>query len=196
MICTQFLHTFVLFRYMETVNFEKTTVLCTFCLPHKNKKRPRRDAFCFATRILPQAFFVQAVCYKCFSYKNFATSIFRTSGLLQVFLQAKVLLQVWLYKCFTYKSFAKYQASPKLFLQRRCFHTRQVLSVARRTFRVLMPCNNISRKVGNGFLCARVCRDWQKVRNTFAMQVLRCCSTLFFFMVALLICTFIATLCH
>lgn len=181
---------------METVNFEKTTVLCTFCLPHKNKKRPRRDAFCFATRILPQAFFVQAVCYKCFSYKNFATSIFRTSGLLQVFLQAKVLLQVWLYKCFTYKSFAKYQASPKLFLQRRCFHTRQVLSVARRTFRVLMPCNNISRKVGNGFLCARVCRDWQKVRNTFAMQVLRCCSTLFFFMVALLICTFIATLCH
>lgn len=155
MICTQFLHTFVLFRYMETVNFEKTTVLCTFCLPHKNKKRPRRDAFCFATRILPQAFFVQAVCYKCFSYKNFATSIFRTSFLLQVFLQAKVLLQVWLYKCFTYKSFAKYQASKKLFLQRRCFHTRQVLSVARRTFRVLMPCNNISRKVGNGFLCAK-----------------------------------------
>ncbi len=99
MICTQFLHTFVLFRYMKTVNFEKTTVLCTFCLPHKNKKRPRRDAFCFATRILPQAFFVQAVCYKCFSYKNFATSIFRTSGLLQVFLQAKVLLQVWLYNC-------------------------------------------------------------------------------------------------
>lgn len=181
---------------METVNFEKTTVLCTFCLPHKNKKRPRRDAFCFATRILPQAFFVQAVCYKCFSYKNFATSIFRTSVLLQVFLQAKVLLQVWLYNCFTYKSFAKYQASPKLFLQRRCFHTRQVLSVARRTFRVLMPCNNISRKVGNGFLCARVCRDWQKVRNTFAMQVLRCYSTLFFFMVALQLCTFIATLCH
>lgn len=99
MICTQFLYTFVLFRYMKTVNFEKTTVLCTFCLPHKNKKRPRRDAFCFATRILPQAFFVQAVCYKCFSYKNFATSIFRTSVLLQVFLQAKVLLQVWLYNC-------------------------------------------------------------------------------------------------
>ena len=99
MICTQFLHTFVLFRYMKTVNFEKTTVLCTFCLPHKNKKRPRRDAFCFATRILPQVFFVQVVCYKCFSYKNFATSIFRTSVLLQVFLQAKVLLQVWLYNC-------------------------------------------------------------------------------------------------
>lgn len=99
MICTQFLHTFVLFRYMETVNFEKTTVLCTFCLPHKNKKRPRRDAFCFATRILPQVFFVQVFCYKCFSYKNFATSVFRTSGLLQVFLQAKVLLQVWLYNC-------------------------------------------------------------------------------------------------
>lgn len=136
MICTQFLHTFVLFRYMETVNFEKTTVLCTFCLPHKNKKRPRKGRFLFC-------------------YKNFATSIFRTSGLLQVFLQAKVLLQVWLYNCFTYKSFAKYQASPKLFLQRRCFHTRQVLSVARRTFRVLMPCNNISRKVGNGFLCAK-----------------------------------------
>lgn len=156
---------------------KKTTVLCTFCLPHKNKKRPRKGRFLFC-------------------YKNFATSVFRTSGLLQVFLQAKVLLQVWLYKCFTYKSFAKYQASPKLFLQRRCFHTRQVLSVARRTFRVLMPCNNISRKVGNGFLCARVCRDWQKVRNTFAMLVLRCCSTLFFFMVALQICTFIATLCH
>ena len=124
MICTQFLHTFVLFRYMETVNFEKTTVLCTFCLPHKNKKRPRRDAFCFATRILPQAFFVQAVCYKCFSYKNFATSIFRTSFLLQVFLQAKVLLQVWLYKCFTYKSFEKYQASTKLFFATSVFsHT-------------------------------------------------------------------------
>ena len=75
---------------METVNFEKTTVLCTFCLPHKNKKRPRRDAFCFATRILPQAFFVQAVCYKCFSYKNFATSIFAgksfaTSVVIQLF---------------------------------------------------------------------------------------------------------------
>ena len=109
---------------MKTVNFEKTTVLCTFCLPHKNKKRPRRDAFCFATRILPQAFFVQAVCYKCFSYKNFATSIFRTSVLLQVFLQAKVLLQVWLYNCFTYKSFEKYQASTKLFFATSVFsHT-------------------------------------------------------------------------
>lgn len=136
MICTQFLYTFVLFRYMETVNFEKRQFLCTFCLPHKNKKRSRKGRFLFC-------------------YKNFATSVFRTSGLLQVFLQAKVLLQVWLYKCFTYKSFAKYQASSKLFLQRRCFHTRQVLSVARRTFRVLMPCNNISRKVGNGFLCAK-----------------------------------------
>lgn len=196
MTFTQFLHTFVLFRYMETVNFEKRQFCVHFVSPIKTKSVPERDAFCFATRILPQAFFVQAVCYKCFSYKNFATSIFRTSVLLQVFLQAKVLLQVWLYSCFTYKSFEKYQASKKLFLQRRCFHTRQVLSVARRTFRVLMPCNNISRKVGNGFLCARVCRDWQKVRNTFAMQVLRCCSTLFFFMVALLICTFIATLCH
>lgn len=140
---------------METVNFEKTTVLCTFCLPHKNKKRPRKGRFLFcyknfATSVfrtsgLLQVFFVQEFCYKCFSYKCFATSI----------LQAKVLLQVWLYNCFTYKSFEKYQASKKLFLQRRCFHTRQVLSVARRTFRVLMPCNNISRKVGNGFLCAK-----------------------------------------
>ena len=181
---------------METVNFEKTTVLCTFCLPHKNKKRPRKGRFLFC-------------------YKNFATSVFRTSGLLQVFFVQEFCHKYFSYKCFatsvfagksfatsvviqlfTHKSFAKHQASPKLFLQRRCFHTRQVLSVARRTFRVLMPCNNISRKVGNGFLCARVCRDWQKVRNTFAMQVLRCCSTLFFFMVALLICTFIATLCH
>lgn len=135
MICTQFLYTFVLFRYMETVNFEKKRQFCVhFVSPIKTKSVPERDAFCFATRILPQAFFVQAVCYKCFSYKNFATSVFRTSFLLQVFLQAKVLLQVWLYNCFTYKSFAKYQASKKLFLQRRCFHTRQVLSVARRTF--------------------------------------------------------------
>ena len=181
---------------METVIFEKMTVLCTFCLPHKNKKRPRKGRFLFC-------------------YKNFATSVFRTSGLLQVFFVQEFCHKYFSYKCFatsvfagksfatsvviqlfTHKSFAKHQASPKLFLQRRCFHTRQVLSVARRTFRVLMPCNNISRKVGNGFLCARVCRDWQKVRNTFAMQVLRCCSTLFFFMVALQICTFIATLCH
>ena len=105
MICTQFLHTFVLFRYMKTVNFEKTTVLCTFCLPHKNKKRPRKGRFLFC-------------------YKNFATSIFRTSVLLQVFLQAKVLLQVWLYNCFTYKSFEKYQASTKLFFATSVFsHT-------------------------------------------------------------------------
>ena len=186
MTFTQFLHTFVLFRYMKTVNFEKTTVLCTFCLPHKNKKRPRRDAFCFATRILLQVFFVQEFCHKYFSYKCFATSVFAGKSF-----ATSVVIQL-----FTHKSFAKHQASPKLFLQRRCFHTRQVLSVARRTFRVLMPCNNISRKVGNGFLCARVCRDWQKVRNTFAMLVLRCCSTLFFFMVALQLCTFIATLCH
>lgn len=100
MICTQFLHTFVLFRYMETVNFEKKRQFCVhFVSPIKTKSVPERDAFCFATRILPQAFFVQAVCYKCFSYKNFATSVFRTSFLLQVFLQAKVLLQVWLYNC-------------------------------------------------------------------------------------------------
>lgn len=90
---------------METVNFEKRQFLCTFCLPHKNKKRSRKGRFLFC-------------------YKNFATSIFRTSGLLQVFLQAKVLLQVWLYKCFTYKSFAKYQASTKLFFATSVFsHT-------------------------------------------------------------------------
>lgn len=131
---------------METVNFEKTTVLCTFCLPHKNKKRPRRDAFCFATRILLQVFFVQEFCHKYFSYKCFATSVFAGKSF-----ATSVVIQL-----FTHKSFAKHQASPKLFLQRRCFHTRQVLSVARRTFRVLMPCNNISRKVvGNGFLCAK-----------------------------------------
>ena len=162
---------------METVNFEKTTVLCTFCLPHKNKKRPRRDAFCFATRILLQVFFVQVFCYKCFCRQKFCYKCGYT-----IVLHTRVL-----------KSTKQVQNCS---LQRRCFHIRQVLSVARRTFRVLMPCNNISRKVGNGFLCARVCRDWQKVRNTFAMQVLRCCSTLFFFMVALQICTFIATLCH
>ena len=140
---------------METVNFEKTTVLCTFCLPHKNKKRPERDAFCFATRILPQVFFVQVFCYKCFSYKNFATSIFRTSVLLQVFLQAKVLLQVWLYNCLHTRVLQSTKQVQNCFLQRRCFHSRQILSVARRTFRVLMPCNNISRKVGNGFLRAK-----------------------------------------
>lgn len=82
MICTQFLHTFVLFRYMETVNFEKTTVLCTFCLPHKNKKRPRKGRFLFC-------------------YKNFATSVFRTSGLLQVFF-----VQEFCHKYFSYKWFA------------------------------------------------------------------------------------------
>ena len=81
MICTQFLHTFVLFRYMKTVNFEKTTVLCTFCLPHKNKKRPRKGRFLFC-------------------YKNFATSVFRTSGLLQVFF-----VQVFCYKCFCRQKF-------------------------------------------------------------------------------------------
>ncbi len=141
---------------METVIFEKMTVLCTFCLPHKNKKRPRKGRFLFC-------------------YKNFATSVFRTSGLLQVFFVQEFCHKYFSYKCFatsvfagksfatsvviqlfTHKSFAKHQASPKLFLQRRCFHTRQVLSVARRTFRVLMPCNNISRKVvGNGFLRAK-----------------------------------------
>ena len=91
MICTQFLHTFVLFRYMETVNFEKKRQFCVhFVSPIKTKSVPERDAFCFATRILPQAFFVQAVCYKCFSYKCFATSVFAgksfaTSVVIQVF---------------------------------------------------------------------------------------------------------------
>ena len=121
---------------MKTVNFEKTTVLCTFCLPHKNKKRPRRDAFCFATRILPQAFFVQAVCYKCFCRQKFCYKCGYTSVLHTRVLQSTKQVQ-------------------NCSLQRRCFHIRQVLSVARRTFRVLMPCNNISRKVGNGFLCAK-----------------------------------------
>ena len=141
---------------METVNFEKTTVLCTFCLPHNNKKRPRKGRFLFC-------------------YKHFATSVFRTSGLLQVFF-----VQVFCYKCFCrqkfcYKCFCRQKFCYKCgytivlhtrvlkstkqvqncSLQRRCFHIRQVLSVARRTFRVLMPCNNISRKVGNGFLCAK-----------------------------------------
>ena len=39
--------------------------------PIKTKSVPERDAFCFATRILPQAFFVQAVCYKCFCRQKF-----------------------------------------------------------------------------------------------------------------------------
>lgn len=121
---------------METVNFEKTTVLCTFCLPHKNKKRPRRDAFCFATRILLQVFFVQVFCYKCFCRQKFCYKCGYT-----IVLHTRVL-----------KSTKQVQNCS---LQRRCFHIRQVLSVARRTFRVLMPCNNISRKVGNGFLCAK-----------------------------------------
>ena len=133
MICTQFLHTFVLFRYMETVNFEKRQFCVHFVSPIKTKSVPERDAFCFATRILPQAFFVQAVCYKCFSYKNFATSIFRTSVLLQVFLQAKVLLQVWLYNCLHTRVLQSTKQAQNCSLQRRCFHTRQVLSVARRT---------------------------------------------------------------
>lgn len=60
---------------METVNFEKRQFLCTFCLPHKNKKRPRKGRFLFC-------------------YKNFATSVFRTSGLPQVFF-----VQVFCYKC-------------------------------------------------------------------------------------------------
>lgn len=72
MICTQFLHTFVLFRYMETVNFEKKRQFCVhFVSPIKTKSVPERDAFCFATRILPQAFFVQVVCYKCFCRQKF-----------------------------------------------------------------------------------------------------------------------------
>ena len=85
---------------METVNFEKKRQFCVhFVSPIKTKSVPERDAFCFATRILPQAFFVQVVCYKCFSYKNFATSVFRTSvfrtsGLPQVFF-----VQVVCYKC-------------------------------------------------------------------------------------------------
>ena len=99
----------------------------------------------FRTSGLLQVFFVQEFCHKYFSDKWFATSVFAGKSF-----ATSVVIQV-----FYIKSFAKYQASPKLFLQRRCFHTRQVLSVARRTFRVLMPCNNISRKVGNGFLRAK-----------------------------------------
>ena len=79
---------------------KKRQFLCTFCLPHKNKKRPRKGRFLFcyknfATSVfrtsgLLQAFFVQAVCYKCFSYKWFATSVFAgksfaTSVVIQVF---------------------------------------------------------------------------------------------------------------
>ena len=85
MICTQFLHTFVLFRYMKTVNFEKTTVLCTFCLPHKNKKRPRRDAFCFVLSGLLQVFFVQVFCYK--------------------YCDMSIVTQVFCYKCFCRQKF-------------------------------------------------------------------------------------------
>lgn len=155
MICTQFLHTFVLFRYMETVNFEKTTVLCTFCLPHKNKKRPRRDAFCFATEF----------CHKRFSYKRFATSVFRTRILPQVFF-----VQVFCYKCFCRQKFC-YKCGYTIVLHTRvlkstkqaknCFcnvgvftHGKFYLLQGAR-FKFLMPCNNISRKVGNGFLCAK-----------------------------------------
>lgn len=99
---------------METVNFEKTTVLCTFCLPHKNKKRPRRDAFCFATRILLQVFFVQEFCHKYFSYKCFATSVFAGKSF-----ATSVVIQL-----FTHKSFAKHQASTKLFFATSVFsHT-------------------------------------------------------------------------
>ena len=82
MICTQFLHTFVLFRYMETVNFEKKRQFCVhFVSPIKTKSVPERDAFCFATRILPQAFFVQVVCYKCFCRQKFCYKCGYTSVL-------------------------------------------------------------------------------------------------------------------
>lgn len=140
---------------METVNFEKTTVLCTFCLPHKNKKRPRRDAFCFATEF----------CHKRFSYKRFATSVFRTRILPQVFF-----VQVFCYKCFCRQKFC-YKCGYTIVLHTRvlkstkqaknCFcnvgvftHGKFYLLQGAR-FKFLMPCNNISRKVGNGFLCAK-----------------------------------------
>ena len=65
-----------------------------FVSPIKTKSVPERDAFCFATRILLQVFFVQVFCYKycdmSIVHKFFDTSVFAgksfaTSVVIQVF---------------------------------------------------------------------------------------------------------------
>lgn len=126
-----------------------------FVSPIKTKSVPEGTLFVL----------LQEYCHKRFSYKRFATSVFRTRILPQVFF-----VQVFCYKCFCRQKFC-YKCGYTIVLHTRvlkstkqaknCFcnvgvftHGKFYLLQGAR-FKFLMPCNNISRKVGNGFLCAK-----------------------------------------